>query len=87
MAETPAKIAVAVTVPKDPLLEAFETQQQAVTADSGDFNKWVSLISAADKLVRLTPRCINPVSSCSWTMIRSLIPLEGMCVLGHVLYS
>ena len=52
LAETPAKIAEAVTVPKDPLLEAFESQQQSVTADPGDFNKWVSLISAAEKLVR-----------------------------------
>ena len=59
MAETPAKIAEAVTVPKDPLLEAFETQHQAVTADPGDFNKWVSLISAAEKLVRLQPRCTS----------------------------
>ena len=55
MAETPAKIAEA--VPKDPLLEAFETQQKAVSADPGDFNKWVSLISAAEKLVRLQPLC------------------------------
>ena len=59
LAETPAKIAEAVTVPKDPLLEAFESQQQSVTADPGDFHKWVSLISAAEKLVRLQSRCIS----------------------------
>ena len=42
----------AVNEPKDPLLEAFETQQEAVTADPGNFDKWVSLIGAAEKLVR-----------------------------------
>ncbi len=42
----------AVSEPKDPLLIAVEAQQEAVTADPGDFNKWVSLIGAAEKLVR-----------------------------------
>ena len=37
--------------PKDPLLEAFESQQEAVKADPTDFNKWVSLLSASEKLV------------------------------------
>lgn len=41
----------AVSEPKDPLLEAFESQQEAVTADPGDFDKWVKLIGAAERLV------------------------------------
>ena len=41
----------AVSEPKDPLLEALESQQEAVTADPGDFDKWVKLIGAAEKLV------------------------------------
>ena len=41
----------AVNQPKDPLLEAFESQQEAVKADPTDFNKWVSLLSASEKLV------------------------------------
>lgn len=40
-----------ITEPKDPLHEAFESQQEAVTADPGDFDKWVKLIGAAEKLV------------------------------------
>lgn len=35
----------------DPLLEAFELQHAAVKADPSDFSKWVSLISASEKLV------------------------------------
>ncbi len=41
----------AVSEPKEPLLEAFDSQQEAVTADPGDFDKWVKLIGAAEKLV------------------------------------
>ncbi len=42
----------AVSVPRDPFLEAFESQHEVVTADPGDFDKWVKLIGAAETLVR-----------------------------------
>ena len=87
LAETPAKIAEAVTVPKDPLLESFDSQQQSVTADPGDFNKWVSLISAAEKLVRIQFHR----TSQSLSAPRQYFALEfrhnGMHTLGDVLYS
>ena len=38
--------------PKDPVLEAFETQYAAAQADPSDFSKWVALLSTSEKLVR-----------------------------------
>ena len=87
LAEDPAKIAEAVTVPKDPLLESFDLQQQSVTADPGDFNKWVSLISAAEKLVRLQFHRTSQSLSAPRQYFALEVRHNGMHTLGDVLYS
>jgi hypothetical protein len=40
--------------PKNPLLAAYDMHYSAVKADPSDFSKWVSLISASEKLVRFS---------------------------------
>lgn len=40
--------------PQDAKLEAFESAYTVVKADPSDFNKWVGLISATEKLVSLS---------------------------------
>ena len=56
----------AVSEPRDPLFEAFESQQEVVTADPGDFDKWVKLIGAAEKLVG----CLIPLKLFSFKLLR-----------------
>ena len=61
--------------PKDPLLEAFESQQEAVKADPTDFNKWVSLLSASEKLVCASFPLQGSLSSKLFEFLHSYNPL------------